>query len=483
MLVLNASQEGIDLSRSKRVQPAVIRWTPRTIEIMAMIGDAVIMLGSAFVAFLIRFGDLDMPSGYLFPVALAIMLSLNIFRWRRLYDIDSYAHRTPQLFRLLGAQAMVATILLAIGFGSKTSADFSRVWFLSWMLIGFVGIALSFLLRAALVRAAQAKGMLRDRVLLVGDPERIGSFMGWLFGKSQRRISVLGVIATEGDSLERSHGCDVYSGLHHLPRLAEDLGPDRVILLFNWREQEDINACVRALRGLALDVELVLPRLGNAWVGRPIKTLDGLLAMNLMRAPLSSEAHLIKRIEDYVLAGILLLLVSPLFLLIAALIKLDSPGPVFYLQKRAGFQKREFSIFKFRTMRVEEAAAFRQATRDDNRVTRIGRILRATSIDELPQLINVLRGDMSLVGPRPHEVSMNADYAGRIDDYLVRHGIKPGITGWAQVNGARGETRTLQDMERRLRYDLAYVDNWSLWLDLQILLRTAGVFLFQKNAY
>jgi putative colanic acid biosynthesis UDP-glucose lipid carrier transferase len=227
----------------------------------------------------------------------------------------------------------------------------------------------------------------------------------------------------------------------------------------------------------------MLPRVGEEWLGRPITALGGLPAMNLMRSPLSVEARVVKRLEDYILASLILLLVSPLMLVVAALIKLDSPGPVFYRQRRTGFQKREFAIFKFRTMRTEAAESFRQATRGDSRVTRIGRLLRASSIDELPQLLNVLRGEMSLVGPRPHEVSMNAEYADQIDDYLVRHKIKPGITGWAQVNGARGETRSLQDMERRLSYDLAYVDNWSLWLDLQILLRTVGVFIFDENAY
>ncbi|MBI1179395.1 MAG: exopolysaccharide biosynthesis polyprenyl glycosylphosphotransferase [Alphaproteobacteria bacterium] len=321
---------------------------------------------------------------------------------------------------------------------------------------------------------------MHDRLLIVGEPERIASFSNWLVRRAPRRLSVLGIVSISCPSPDDM----VRAGqVRDLQRLAEELVPDRVVLLFNWREPEIIQQCVRTLRSLALDVELLLPRVGEEWVGRPVTHLGGLLAMNLMRSPLSQEARLVKLLEDYILAGLILLLVSPVMLVAALLVKLSSPGPVFYRQRRSGFQKLEFRIYKFRTMTIQPEGAFRQATKGDSRITPIGRFLRATSIDELPQLLNVLRGEMSLVGPRPHEVSMNADFALQIDDYLVRHRIKPGITGWAQVNGARGETRTLQDMERRLTYDLAYVDNWSFWLDLQILLRTAGVFFFHKNAY
>jgi putative colanic acid biosynthesis UDP-glucose lipid carrier transferase len=457
--------------------------TTRAIEFVAMVGDIAVIMMSAVAAHLFRFGDADMPSNYLFPVVLGAVLSVNVCRWRKLYELETYSKRAQQIVLLLGAQALVTLVLVGLGFGSKTSADFSRLWFLTWVAISTAGLIAWFLLRSTFVRQAQARGLLRDRFLLVGDPERIASFTAWLTQHKPRMLSVLGIVST-GDQLPASvDGCIVRAGVDEVQRLAEELMPDRVVLLFNWREPEIIDRCVNALRSLALDVELMLPRLGEEWLGRPITALGGLPAMNLMRSPLSVEARVVKRLEDYILASFMLLLVSPLMLVVAALIKLDSPGPVFYRQRRTGFQKREFAIFKFRTMRMEASECFKQATRGDSRVTRIGRLLRASSIDELPQLLNVLRGEMSLVGPRPHEVSMNAEYADQIDDYLVRHKIKPGITGWAQVNGARGETRSIQDMERRLSYDLAYVDNWSLWLDLQILLRTVGVFIFDENAY
>ncbi|MGE0665637.1 MAG: undecaprenyl-phosphate glucose phosphotransferase [Sphingomonadales bacterium] len=453
------------------------------IEIVAMIGDVTVIMAAASIASLLKFGELELEPNYLFPVCLGAILSVNVFRWRQLYLLETYARRAQQTVMIAGVQVLVTLILLGIGFGLKTSADFSRVWFTLWMTLSSIGLIAWFFVRAAFVRAAQDNGALCDRLLLVGDPERIASFTGWLAGRSSRMLKVLGIVSTGERAPAPVDGCPVRTGVDHVADMASSLQPDRVVLLFNWREPEIINRCVAQLRSLALDVELMLPRLGEEWIGRPIATLGGLPAMNLMRSPLSRHGRLIKLVFDYLLASLLLLVLALPLIAVAILIKLDSPGPVFYMQRRVGFQGREFSIFKFRTMYANGDTGFRQATRGDPRITRIGRFLRASSIDELPQLLNVLRGDMSLVGPRPHAVSMNAEFAAQIDDYLARHKIKPGITGWAQVHDARGETRSVADMQRRVAYDLAYVDNWSLWLDLQILLRTATVVLFQKNAY
>jgi undecaprenyl-phosphate galactose phosphotransferase/putative colanic acid biosynthesis UDP-glucose lipid carrier transferase len=191
-----------------------------------------------------------------------------------------------------------------------------------------------------------------------------------------------------------------------------------------------------------------------------------------------------KRLVDLTLAAAGVVFFLPLFLITALLIKLDSRGPVLFRQQRNGFNGQPFKIFKFRTMHVlEDGAVIPQAQRNDPRVTRLGHWLRRSSIDELPQLFNVIRGDMSLVGPRPHAASHNSEYAKLIANYAFRHHVKPGLTGWAQVNGYRGETRTVEQMERRIEYDLWYINNWSLLLDLRIILRTMVVALDQKSAY
>jgi exopolysaccharide biosynthesis polyprenyl glycosylphosphotransferase len=187
----------------------------------------------------------------------------------------------------------------------------------------------------------------------------------------------------------------------------------------------------------------------------------------------------LKRSFDLVVAVAAGVLLSPLMLMVAALIKLDSRGPVLFKQTRHGYNNKNIGVLKFRTMFASREDAARQATRDDPRVTRIGRILRRTNIDELPQLFNVIRGDMSIVGPRPHAVWHNQTFEGRIARLARRHNVKPGITGWAQVNGLRGETDTLDKMRERVEYDLYYIDNWSFALDLKIVLMT----IFSKRTY
>ena len=210
----------------------------------------------------------------------------------------------------------------------------------------------------------------------------------------------------------------------------------------------------------------------------------GLSLIDIQRAPFSRYERTVKRLFDVIAAASALVIHLPLLLLVAILNKLDSPGPVVFRQQRKGFNGRPFAIYKFRTMRVmEDGEQIVQAKRHDPRVTRLGRILRATSIDELPQLLNVLKGDMSLIGPRPHALAHDTQYGALISEYALRHHIKPGITGWAQVNGFRGETSDVEMMRKRVELDLWYIDNWSITLDLQIVLRTVGELLRRRNAY
>jgi exopolysaccharide biosynthesis polyprenyl glycosylphosphotransferase len=211
--------------------------------------------------------------------------------------------------------------------------------------------------------------------------------------------------------------------------------------------------------------------------------LGPLPSVELQRAPLTRPERLAKRACDIALALIALILLAPLMLLTALAIKLDSAGPVIFRQRRVGFDGQAFSIYKFRTMSVlEDGAQIAQTRRNDPRVTRLGRLLRQSSIDELPQLFNVFRGDMALVGPRPHAIAHDDLYRTAIASYASRHHVKPGITGWAQVNGRRGETRRIEDMEKRVELDLWYIDNWSLILDFRILWRTCFE-VMRQSAY
>jgi len=219
------------------------------------------------------------------------------------------------------------------------------------------------------------------------------------------------------------------------------------------------------------------------FIDNRVTTVETEWPAELQRAPLTQTEQVLKRAVDLVLASLGLVLLAPLMIVVAAMIRLETPGPVFFVQTRNGFNGRTFGVRKFRTMRVtEDGPVIRQATRNDPRVTRVGRLLRRTSFDELPQLFNVIAGDMSLVGPRPHAVAHNFEYQKLIRNYAHRYQLKPGITGWAQANGLRGETKSVEMMARRVEFDLWYINNWSLWLDVKILFRTLLMGL-HPNAY
>jgi Undecaprenyl-phosphate glucose phosphotransferase len=261
-------------------------------------------------------------------------------------------------------------------------------------------------------------------------------------------------------------------------------GPGEIYVLSGTVSEDRIAAVLSGLR-LVPRATFVLPAPSVAdLLGLPIRRLGLAIAVETKREPMSFAAHMTKRLIDLFVASIALLVTAPLFLAIAVAIKFDSSGPVFFRQRRIGHRGRPFRIFKFRSMTVlEDGAVVAQARRDDQRVTKVGRWLRRTSLDELPQLFNILKGEMSLVGPRPHAVAHDELYVQVIENYELRQHVKPGVTGWAQVNGLRGETPTVDLMLRRIEFDLWYAANCSVMLDIQILFRTLFTVLGQENAY
>ena len=261
-----------------------------------------------------------------------------------------------------------------------------------------------------------------------------------------------------------------------------------MIVALPWSAEARIRQVVQKLALTPVRIRLA-PDLANfAFAHRPLVLLGDMPVITLFERPISGTDALVKRAEDLVLTICILLFVWPVMLLAALAVKLDSPGPIFFRQPREGFNNQRFNVLKFRSMTHDECQTdgIEQATRGDRRVTRVGRFIRATSIDELPQLFNVLKGDMSLVGPRPHAPSTKA--AGRpfhevVQTYAARHKVKPGITGWAQACGWRGETDTEEKLVKRLEHDLYYIENWSVTFDLYILVRTAFAVIFPKNAF
>jgi Undecaprenyl-phosphate glucose phosphotransferase len=281
--------------------------------------------------------------------------------------------------------------------------------------------------------------------------------------------------------------CTAMGGPQDLARFARTNPIDQVAIALPWHAEDRLLSWMSYLRDLPADVFLCAAVPDRSFGQCHVAYLNGMPLLKLSERPLPGWSYLVKAIEDRLLAMLLVIFFGPLMLLIALLVRLDSAGPALFRQKRHGFNNAVIDVLKFRTMLVEAtefgAGSVTQARRDDPRVTRVGRWLRRTSLDELPQLLNVLRGEMSLVGPRPHALAHNEYYAKVIDGYLARHRVKPGITGWAQVNGFRGETDTREKMEGRVQCDLYYIEHWSLLFDLRILARTLLVGFIHRNAY
>ncbi len=259
---------------------------------------------------------------------------------------------------------------------------------------------------------------------------------------------------------------------------------DLIYITFPMRAEDRIRSVLSRLADSTATVYIVPDFFVFELLHARWTNIGGLPAVSIFEQPFFGVDGIVKRALDLALASLALLILAVPMLVIAAIIKITSPGPVFFRQRRYGLDGREILVWKFRSMTVcEDGAQVTQATKNDSRVTRIGAILRKTSLDELPQLLNVLVGSMSLVGPRPHATAHNEHYRTMIDGYMLRHKVRPGITGLAQVNGCRGETDTLDKMQRRVEFDHRYIREWSVWMDLQILVRTVLVVLSRQNAY
>ncbi len=442
------------------------------------VADALAIFLSSVTVYFVRQGTPMLPYEILSTTILAIVLSLNAFYFAGAYTTLLPRGAAGQIARVVQIWSLVFALLLALGYLTKTSALFSRFWAIGWYFGAVISVVALRVAAAAILRRWRWRGRLARTVAIV-DLAGTGESMARDLLRSHLAETRLVGVFDDGRSPRKS-------GLNDLIRLSRLFRIDEVLVAISSNSKTDIGNVLRQLGTIPTNVRLcpVLPDLGPA----PVRGADmffDIPVLTIHRRPLGGWGNVLKRIEDVVLGSAMLLAALPLMAVISVLIKLDSAGPVLFRQKRLGFNNNEIVVYKFRTMvhRPEPETDVPQAQRHDPRVTRIGRILRRTSLDELPQLFNVLSGKMSLVGPRPHALAHNEQYAALIDDYLGRHRVQPGITGWAQVNGYRGETDTLDKMRRRVEYDLAYIDNWSILLDLKILFLTGISVIFDKNAY
>jgi Undecaprenyl-phosphate glucose phosphotransferase len=437
------------------------------------------LLGAASGALydLLAGGERD-RSDYIGLGLVVAALTVVLFTSQSLYTRSALrSDRSPS--PMLRTWLVVFAVMAVAGFLLRIGPEYSRGALVLYFFDGAVALVLVRAVGKGLLRRAVVSGLLWSRrAVLIAEKGEPPS------------ADFSALLRCHGYSLTRSHLIDCADVAVDAPMLGEIRHSvargevDEILMAIRWSESGCIDGLIEKLGVLPVPVRLLPDRNASHYLGRPMSDIGLATAIDLKRAPLGAWERGIKTSIDFLIAALGLILFAPLLAAAALMIKLDSRGPVFFWQTRVGFNGQRFRILKFRTMRtLEDGDMIRQASRNDDRVTRVGRWLRATSVDELPQLVNVLLGQMAIVGPRPHAAAHDGEFDRTIANYALRHNVKPGITGWAQVCGFRGETPTIELVLKRVEHDLWYIHNWSFWLDLTILARTIAVLINPKDVY
>lgn len=436
-------------------------------------------------------GDLNINSNRVVILLAALALNAATLQLGAMYNprIPRPMHR--ELGRLTACWIWSLAALGLIAYLTKTAEDVSRVWVSGSMALALISLATIRIVRA-LVKTSNT-AVTRDNVAVIGLQRLVLKTMKQVELHSWSNKTVVGQfflddlesLSKPGSLPEEGYHLRVASALHDFVESRRRSGDpvDEVWIALPLSASATAAELTERLRDSSVDVCIVPDSYGEALLSGTSTRLGGMSVVNISDVALPAGADQYKRAFDVCLASLALVLLAVPMLCIALAVKLSSPGPVLFRQHRYGVDGQEIEILKFRSMRVHKDAQVRQATRGDDRVTRTGRFLRRSSLDELPQLINVLRGEMSIVGPRPHAVTHNETWRGQINGYMLRHKVRPGITGWAQVNGWRGETDTAEKMKRRVDCDLEYIRTWSPWLDIKIIILTAVQMVTGEDVY
>ena len=460
------------------------RWIIVRAKIMAMefvtVASAAFIASAAYHSIISKFPTLPVEQYIFAALFIAALVSVVSVGFQHFAAIQMRPLHVL-LWSGLGAVGLAFSLFLSTIFLLKIAEDYSRGTFIFQLISVGLAVTATRAISYSWLRSAIASGAVEARhVVLIGDATRCAQFSDRL-----RKYAV----QTEA-SFRFPWDLDVTTGgndadptdqkVRKLIAACRAICPDDVVVLASQEELPKTMGLTSSLSELPAALHIVPVDALELLAGSRIAELGRLLTIQVHRPPLSAFDLAVKRSFDIFASTVGLIVLSPLFLIVSIAIKLDSPGPVFFGQKRHGFNNEPIWVLKFRTMStLEDGDQFTQAVRDDPRVTRVGRILRRTNIDELPQLINVLQGDMSIVGPRPHATAHNKLFQEKISPFSRRHIVKPGITGWAQVNGCRGETSTIDKMQQRVELDLYYIDKWSFLLDMKIILLT----VLSKRAY
>ena len=442
--------------------------------------DGLIVLATVYYAFYNAQGFISTIDA-VFMVSLLAIMGVTYDQMGIYRQFGGLISSTRNLFF---AWSVSFAITLFIYIMAQYFDQFSRPVLMAIFFIAFSGqLANRLILITLRVQTAHANED-RNNVLLIGGGPLVKHLYDNINSNPWLQEKAIGRIQISNEDGDDEMPVPVLGTRDEIIEVVRENGVRTVYIAVSLENSHLVEQLYLDLANENLDIHWVPNIFTLRLINHSVKELAGLPLLTLSESPLIGNHLMFKAIEDRIIALITLILVSPVMLVTAILIKLDSPGPVIFRQSRTGWNGKEFHIWKFRSMKPPQRRSddVKQATRDDDRVTRVGRIIRKTSIDELPQLFNVLSGTMSMVGPRPHAIEHNTDYDQRIHSYMTRHRIKPGITGLAQVNGYRGETDTLDKMKKRVEYDMQYINNWSFWLDIKILVMTIPA-LLRDEAY
>jgi putative colanic acid biosynthesis UDP-glucose lipid carrier transferase len=450
-----------------------IRKSASVTDFLVQVLDFSAVCAGGWAAYYFRFGfadsAVDMPSGErLLVVGVAFFAALFFGKVYRMWPGGSLA---AMVGRVSLGWLITWTALIVLMALTKSAEMFSRIWVVAWLFLTLVSLWVARLVAFFAMASMRRSGYQHKSVMLYGDSTMLDTVKARI-GKSN--WSGFDIV----DTVVQGDGKDIAA-------LDAQLRPDEIWIALSMGDQANLEAVLQSLQLSVANIRLLPDLRMYQILNHGMSVRVGIPMVDLSASPMFGSRKVAKAALDYTVAAVALLLLSPVMLGIALAVKLTSKGPVLFHQKRHGWNGDEIWVYKFRSMAVhaEDAGTVTQAKRADPRVTRVGRFIRKTSLDELPQFINVLQGRMSVVGPRPHALAHNNEYVQQIPRYALRHKVKPGITGWAQICGYRGETDTIDKMEGRVKHDLYYMEHWSIWMDLKIIALTPLAAIENKNVF
>jgi len=458
------------------MKPSYARESSLIISLVTRLLDIAMIIAAARFSYSLVFDTWSVPEKYKVIYGLTTFAVLSVFPQFNMYRTWRGISKTIELRYTFYAVTTLFSLMAVIAVFTKTSADYSRSWFLIWFCFSFLFIAIYRVSLRLTLNNIRAKGKNQKNIVIAGTPAQISRVNQMLLNNQWLGLNAAGYFC-----VDKNNQPDIET-----PRITNLLGylsshtVQEVWISLPLSEAKALETLLNELSISAVTVRYIPDIFGFDLINHSVSEVGGLPIVNISASPMQGWNSILKWIEDKVLATAILLLISPIMAFVAAGVKLSSPGPVFYKQERVSWNGKSFNMLKFRSMPINnEASGVTWGGAEGKETTRFGQFIRKTSLDELPQFLNVLKGDMSIIGPRPERTVFVDQFKHEIPRYMRKHMMKAGISGWAQINGWRGDT----DLQKRVEFDLYYIENWSLWLDLKIIFLTVFKGFINKNAY